>query len=253
MLTAIAHGVLFVVLGAIVGAAGGVFGIGGGLIAIPMLAIVFGLDQQHAQGTALVMGAPNTLVGLWRYAQHEHFDRRGATLLGIAGGPGTFAGAYFAVHFAGHNLRPAFGVFLVVLAVFLTVRTLRASPAPAERVVRHPAWIALLGLVAGTLSGVFSSGGAAFAVPFLSTYFGYAQATAQGMALGLVAPGSVIAMITYGFAGAIDWPIAIPLALGGTLFIKQGVGLAHRLPERTLRLLFGGLLVVSAIALFRTH
>ncbi|WP_155515862.1 TSUP family transporter, partial [Pseudomonas savastanoi] len=50
--------VMFVLLGAAMGTLGGLFGIGGGLVAIPALGVLFGLDQQLAQGTALLMVLP---------------------------------------------------------------------------------------------------------------------------------------------------------------------------------------------------
>ncbi|HBC02344.1 MAG TPA: hypothetical protein DC032_17700, partial [Pseudomonas sp.] len=60
---------LNVLLGLALGTLGGLFGIGGGLIAIPVLGVLFGLDQQLAQGTALVMVVPNVLLAIWRYHQ----------------------------------------------------------------------------------------------------------------------------------------------------------------------------------------
>jgi uncharacterized membrane protein YfcA len=245
------HALLLVAIGAGVGAAGGLFGIGGALIVIPILSLVFGLDQQHAQGTALVMGLPITFVGLWRYAQRPAFDRRGAVVMALAAAPATLVGAYVALHLAGPSLRPAFAGFLMVLAVWLVVRTLLPAGRARPPLPHHLAWIAVLGGTGGLVSGTFSSGGAALAVPFLTMFFGYAQATAQGMSLGLIAPGAIISIVAYGIAGAIDWPTGIPLAIGGMLFIKQGVALAHRLPQRTLRLLFGALLVLSGFALLR--
>jgi uncharacterized membrane protein YfcA len=249
MLSDLAHVSILIAIGAAVGALGGLFGIGGALIVIPVLALAFGFDQQHAQGTALVMGMPITLVGLWRYAQRPAFDRKGALVLALAAAPCTFLGASFALHRAGTSLRPAFAVFLVVLAAWMIVRTLLQTAAPRAPVPNRLAWTAVLGAIGGGMSGTFSSGGAAFAVPALTTFFGYAQATAQGMALGLIAPGAIISIVTYGVAGAIDWWTGIPLAIGGMLFLKQGVALAHRLPERVLRGLFSLLLVISAIAL----
>jgi uncharacterized membrane protein YfcA len=247
----VAHAVLFIVLGALIGATGALFGIGGGLISIPLLSIVFGLDQQHAQGTTLVMGLPNIVMGVWRYAQHPNFDKRSTVVLALAAIPFNFAGAYVAVHYAGKNLRPAFGVFLIALAVWIVVGALRRAPLEVKHVERKPGLIALVGAAGGGLSGVFSSGGAAFSVPILSLVFGYTQASAQGMALGLVGPSTLVSLITYASAGACVWSIGIPLALGGSLFIKQGVALAHRLPEKTLRLFFAAILLFSALALFR--
>ena len=102
------------------------------------------------------------------------------------------------------------------------------------------------------LSGLFSVGGAVFAVPILSTLFGYTQTEAQGLSLALVAPGTLVGIATYAFAGDVDWAIGIPLAIGGTVCVQFGVGLAHRLPERTLRLLFCALVAATSIALFVT-
>ncbi|MGE8387103.1 MAG: TSUP family transporter, partial [Pseudomonas sp.] len=67
---------LYIVLGAGLGTLGGLFGIGGGLIAIPALGVLFGLDQQLAQGTALVMVVPNVLLALWRYHQRNRIELR---------------------------------------------------------------------------------------------------------------------------------------------------------------------------------
>lgn len=73
-----------IALGLLLGALGGLFGIGGGLIAIPALGLLFGLDQQLAQGTALVMVVPNVLLALWRYHQRNRIDWRHALLLGVS-------------------------------------------------------------------------------------------------------------------------------------------------------------------------
>ena len=58
-------------LGAALGFLGGLFGIGGGIIVIPLLVLGFGLDQAVAQGTALVMMVPNLLICWWRYHQRH--------------------------------------------------------------------------------------------------------------------------------------------------------------------------------------
>ena len=76
---------LNVLLGLALGTLGGLFGIGGGLIAIPVLGVLFGLDQQLAQGTALVMVVPNVLLAIWRYHQRNRIDWQRAALLAAAG------------------------------------------------------------------------------------------------------------------------------------------------------------------------
>ena len=244
--------VLFVAIGAVLGLLGGIFGIGGGLIGIPLLGLAFGYSEQQAQGTALVMIVANVLAGVRGYAKHPAFDVRAGVIMACAAIPFTFLGAYIAVHMNGGVLRLGFATLLALLGVWFAVRALMR---PSERVRAHwPQWaVGVLGAIGGGLSGVFTVGGAVFAVPFLSTFFGYSQATAQGLALAMVAPGTFVSLGTYAFAHDIDWWVAIPLAIGGTLTVPYGVRIAHRLPDATLRLLFSILLFGSAAALAFKH
>ncbi|MBI3904608.1 MAG: sulfite exporter TauE/SafE family protein, partial [Pseudomonas fluorescens] len=76
---------MYLAFGAALGTLGGLFGIGGGLIAIPLLGVLFGLDQQIAQGTALVMVVPNVMLALWRYHQRNRIELRHALPLAIMG------------------------------------------------------------------------------------------------------------------------------------------------------------------------
>jgi uncharacterized membrane protein YfcA len=96
---------------------------------------------------------------------------------------------------------------------------------------------------------LFGVGGATIAPPALTTFFGVNQMAAQGLALALVAPGTVIALLTYAHAGEVNWGMGIPLAIGGLTAVSAGVKAAHLLPEKALRLLFCGLLVCTAAVL----
>src|SRR5437762_14151552 len=83
-------------LGSALGAVGGLFGIGGGLIAIPALGLLYGMDQQLAQGTALVMIAPNVLIGFWQYRRRADIALRTAAVLGLSAVLATYASARLA-------------------------------------------------------------------------------------------------------------------------------------------------------------
>jgi uncharacterized membrane protein YfcA len=237
------------VTGASAGLIGGVFGIGGGAIAIPLLGLLFGLDQRVAQGTTLVMVAPNVLLAFWRYCKHGGVDLRIAATLAISAGLSTYPAALFATGFDPGRLRLAFAAFLMSLAAFVAGRTWLAGPKTLARQPLAWGWSAVLGILGGLVSGFFGVGGAFIAAPALTTFFGARQAEAQGMALALVAPGAVVALATYATAGQVAWDLGIPLAIGGLLAISAGVAVAHRLPERGLRLGFCGLLVVIAVLL----
>lgn len=252
-------------LGVVLGAVGGVFGIGGGLIAIPVLALGFGLDQQVAQGTALVMIAPNVMLGFWRYKQRNPIDLKDASWLGGAAVGSTWLVAHWAMHLDAGRLRWAFASFLVGLAGLLywgARRRERAAEgmacvaypacavgtgAGAQPALKRP-WLGALGLVSGVFSGLFTVGGGLVTVPALTTVFGVRrQTTAQGLSLAAVVPGALVALCTYAMAGKVDWSRGLPLAMGGLLSISWGVALAHRLPQRVLGQAFCALLLVAAV------
>ena len=242
-------------LGAAIGAFGGLFGVGGGVIAVPVLGLLYGLDQQHAQGTAMVMVAPNVLLGLRRYrqvsAKQIPMDDRMAFTLAACAMVSTVPFAIFARRVSSGALRIAFACFLFGLGWLLAWRLLRRARAQAWGLKRAWGWSSLVGALGGALSGMFGVGGAMIAPPLLTGLFGVSQAQAQGLALALVAPGTVVSLVTYAAARDVVWPTGIALALGGLTSVSAGVTLAHRLPERTLRWLFCGLLLVTALVLAR--
>jgi uncharacterized membrane protein YfcA len=96
---------------------------------------------------------------------------------------------------------------------------------------------------------MFGVGGGVIATPILTGIFGASQVAAQGLALALAAPATIITMTTYALHGHVDWRMGIPLAIGGLASISWGVALAHSLPERLLRSLFCVFLVICAIML----
>jgi uncharacterized protein len=238
-------------LGMLLGAVGGVFGIGGGLIAIPVLGWLFGMDQQLAQGTALVMVTPNVVLGFWRYKQRNPIDLRMAAWLGLTAMVSAWFTARLATGLDARSLRSAFALFLMAMSLMLLwgLRPRRIEGAPGWHL--HPRWMGLLGLVSGVCSGLFTVGGGVVATPVLTGLFGIRkQTTAQGLSLALVAPGTAMALLAYADAGLVNWQMGLPMAVGGLISISWGVGLAHSLPERLLRLLFCGLLGGTALAMY---
>ncbi|MBP5111453.1 sulfite exporter TauE/SafE family protein [Pseudomonas protegens] len=240
---------MYLLLGAALGTVGGLFGIGGGLIAIPVLGVLFGLDQQIAQGTALVMVVPNVLLALWRYHQRNRIEARHALPLALMGFSFAWLGSIWAVGIDAQKMRIGFVAFLLVLSAYNLLRMFMAS-APASSEIRYPwPWLGVLGAASGAMGGLFGVGGAVVATPVLTSVFGTTQVVAQGLSLALALPSTGVTLVTYGFHHQVDWAIGLPLAAGGLLSISWGVKVAHALPERLLRGLFCGFLVVCAVML----
>ena len=120
---------LNLLLGLAMGTVGGLFGIGGGLVAIPALGVLFGLDQQLAQGTALVMVVPNVVLALWRYHQRNRIELKHALLLSASGFACAWLASLYAVELQAERMRLAFVAFLVALALYNLARLfMRSAP-----------------------------------------------------------------------------------------------------------------------------
>ena len=236
-------------LGAASGLLGGLFGVGGGFLVIPLLGIFYGMHQQTAQGTALVMVVPNVLFALWRYRQRFGMDLRMAGIIAGSALVTTYPTARLATGLNPHGLRLAFAVFLAGLAATIAYRTWRVALVATRRPAYAWGWSWVVGALGGMVSGFFGVGGAFIAPPLLTAFFGVRQVEAQGMGLALVTPAAIIALLTYAGAGQVDWLVAAPLALGGIAAISIGVAFAARLPERRMRFAFCGLLVITAVLL----
>ncbi|NNA12678.1 sulfite exporter TauE/SafE family protein [Pseudomonas lundensis] len=238
--------VMYTALGVALGAMGGLFGIGGGLIAIPVLGLWFGLDQQMAQGTALVMSVPNVLVALYRYNQRNRIDLRQALPLVVMSFCFAWLGAMLAVGLDQRIIRWGFVGFLLAITLYNLIKLYgAAAQAPTGSRYGWP-WYGALGALAGTTGGLFGVGGAVVAAPVLTSVFGTSQVVAQGMSLALAAPSTSVTLLTYAVHHEVNWLMGVPMAIGGLLSISWGVKVAHALPERVLRALYCGFLLVCA-------
>jgi len=244
---------MHLLLGAAIGTLGGIFGIGGGLIAIPALVLMFGMDQQIAQGTTLVMVVPNVMLATWRYHQRTRILMRHAAPLAVAGLVFAWIGSIIAVGLDPDAMRIGFAIFMLVLAAYTYLQMYLHKPPPSTE-LRHPwPWLMVLGSGSGILGGFFGLGASVLATPVLSTVFGATQVVAQGLSLALAVPSTGVTLVTYALHDHVDWHLGIPMALGGLLSVSWGVRLAHALPEKSLRTGFSLFLVLcAALMIFKT-
>ncbi len=106
--------ILLVGLG--VGLLSGVVGIGGGILFVPALVWLMGMDQHKAQGTSLgALLAPVGLLAFWEYYRNGQADLRIALLLAVGFFVGGYFGALGAVHIPELWLRRIFALTLIAV------------------------------------------------------------------------------------------------------------------------------------------
>lgn len=243
--------------GAAIGFVGGLLGIGGGLLAIPLLGLIFGMSQQAAQGTALIMVLPAILLTVRKYNQHERIDFKAAAVAAVSSIVFTWIGARIALGIDSGLLRRVYAMFVLGIAVFYLSQVWRhrqrggkkSAAAKDDRAPVPPLWYIPIGCLGGLVGGVFGIGGSVVAVPLLTVLYRLSQARAQAFGLAMIIPGSIVALATYARHGQADWWMGTPMALGSILLVPYGVALAYRWPEARLKLIFGCMLLVIMVLL----
>ena len=101
----------------------GLFGIGGGIVVVPSLVLLLGMEQHTATGTSLVaLLLPVGILGVWNYYQSgnitgEHIKFGLIVALGLF--VGTFFGSKISLGLTKETLQKMFAVFLFVLSLYL--------------------------------------------------------------------------------------------------------------------------------------
>jgi hypothetical protein len=101
----------------------------------------------------------------------------------------------------------------------------------------------LVGLVAGLVSGLLGVGGGIVIVPMLILVGGFTQHQAHATSLAAVIPIATVGAATYAFDNHVDVGIAIALAAGAIVGAPIGARLMARMPEMTLKIVFGFILL----------
>src|SRR5580700_4327494 len=109
--------VLFVGLGAVVGFVGGLFAIGGALIAIPVLTAGFGFTQHASQGTAMLMAVASALVTVTIYARKKIVRVRDGIILIVCSTTMSLIASQLVRFVPDAALQRGFGGFLIALAL----------------------------------------------------------------------------------------------------------------------------------------
>lgn len=113
-------------LGIAAGVLSGMFGVGGGILFVPTLALVLGLSQLGAQATSLAAMIPVACLGAWRQHRYGNVRWRVALVVGLGSAGGVAAGAALAHGLSDDVLRRLFAGLLVVTAAHLVASELRS-------------------------------------------------------------------------------------------------------------------------------
>lgn len=219
---------LLLVFGALTGILSGLFGIGGGVILVPMLTIFLGFSQRFAAGTSVAAILPAAIVGGIGYAVQGNVDWIAAVLLSLGVIFGAQIGAYLLVRVPTGFLRWFFMGFLLVVIVSLWF-VVPHRDSSIEMTVLMGISLVLLGLVTGILSGLLGVGGGIIVVPVLMFFFGASDLIAKGTSLIMLIPGSLSGTFANFKRKNVDLKAAMLLGISASALSPVGAVLATKI------------------------
>jgi len=231
--------ILGFVIGLNAGVLGGLIGIGGGMIMIPLMVTFLGMSQHQAHGTSLFAVVFTGLVGAVTYAMHGYVNHFAAAVLAVTAGVMAIIGAQFTQRLSEKALRRTFGLFLIAMSALMLSKPY-LPPVAALSVAGWAGVTTLLisGAVVGFLAGLMGVGGGGMMIPVLVLLMGMSQYTAQGTSLAAMVPPAVVGSWTHRRLGNVRKDVLLVLIAGVLAGTCLGGAMAHLVPERELRILF---------------
>ena len=123
--------VVAVLLGVAAGVVAGMFGVGGGILFVPIL-VALGLSQHDATGSSLLAILPTVVAGTWRQHGYGNVRWRAAAVLGVAAALAAQGGVALAESLGDRTLRRLFAVLLALVAVQIAWRARRRLKRPVD-------------------------------------------------------------------------------------------------------------------------
>ena len=236
-----------VFIGLAAGLLAGMFGVGGGILIVPALVVVARFDQRFAHGTSLAAVFPIAVSNIFTYWAHGHIDWRFALFIAAGAVCGAFLGTHLLQILNHRVLAVSFSLVMVFTAVRLFWHVTTDGRGSLTLVTAVGG--VLLGLLAGTLSGLLGIGGGVVMVPLMIMIFGIPPVIAKGTAAAVTIPTSATGTWRNRTKKNVDMRTAAIVGASGTVTAVIGGMIANVLPDRVSNVLFAVLLLSLATRL----
>jgi uncharacterized membrane protein YfcA len=250
------------------GLVGSILGLGGGIIVVPTLTLLLGVNIRFAIGASIVSVIATSTGAAAAYVREHLTNLRLGMLLEVATTAGALGGAYVAGAIPGHWLQRIFGILLAYVAVMMFLQPAKRSHSTARpdaiadglrlhssyfdvqqqaqvtyRVGRT--WLGLLvSWLAGAISGMLGVGGGILKVPVMALGMNVPMKAATATSNFMIGVTAAASAGIYFLRGEVDPFIAAPVVLGITVGATTGSRLLGRLRTASVRRAFVVVLII---------
>lgn len=252
------------------GLLGSLVGVGGGIIIVPLLTLLLGVDIHHAIAASIISVIATSSGAASAYVREHLSNLRLAMFLEIATSAGALSGAFLAGVISPRCLFVLFGLALIFTASSLGKRKAQAQaqfrPDPlADRLKLHAAFYdpavreeisyrvsrtkaGFLGsYVAGVVSALLGVGGGIVKVPLMNLVMGMPIKACSATSNFMIGVTAATSAAVYFAHGQVRPFIAAPVSIGVLLGARSGPRLMNRLKSDRIRIIFVIVLGIAAI------
>ncbi len=245
-----------ILLGVLVGMLSAMFGIGGGVVMVPMIRLLFHQAAAIASATSLFAILPTSIAGVISRHKEGNINYKIGALVGIAGALTSPLGATLATHLPGIIAMVLTAIVIIITAIkqFKDARRLRVegddstTQAKASGIWYYLGAI-LLGLFIGTFSGFLGLGGGFIVVPMLCMLYGMTIKQASATSLVAIVILGIPGVIAHALYGNINYLLALSFILGSVPGAKLGALVVSKTSNRKLTIAFAIVLLIAGVAL----
>lgn len=239
--------VALILIGLVAGAFSALFGVGGGIVVVPLLIAMLGMDAKVATATSLAAIVLTSLVGATTHSVLGNVDVARAAAIGLPAMLGVHVGVRLKERVTSRGLTIGFAVLVALVALRLFFpggSSLDLSSRALEGAI-----VGGTGFIAGVIAALFGVGGGVLFVPLLVLVLGLSQIRATGTSLLAMLPVSLLGTWRQRSNGTIVWRDAVVLGLASTTTAVVGALAADVAPGGVLRRAFAIVLLATAIQL----
>ena len=268
------------VVGLAVGVLAGLLGIGGGMLLVPAFKLGYAMDSLMCTATSLFTIIPTSVSGAISHRRNKTCLPKLGVAAGLGGACLSPLGVWLATLSPDWAVMGAAALIIAYSSVTMFRKALKAPKVPrgagagaADAAAKEAAaedraaaierahaeaptigWReaaigAAIGLFAGLASGYVGVGGGFIMVPLMMSILHVPMKLTSGTSLIAVMILAVPGTVTQALLGNINWIAGIAVACGSIPGATLGAKLIPKVPERQLRFLFAGFLVVAAVLL----
>lgn len=255
--------------GVFVGVMSGLLGVGGGTIMVPIFRLAFGMSPLASTATSLFAIIPTSISGVVAHARAKTCLPKLGLALGVGGAVMSPMGVWLASVSPGWLVICVAAIVIGFSALKMFKKAVKCAPTPragraggnaqgasAKAVPDRPVLSrkqylqgACIGLIAGLASGYVGVGGGFIMVPLMLAVLDIPMSLASGTSLIAIMILAIPGVIEQGLLGNIEYLAGIAIVVGSIPGALVGARLVRVVPERQLRFIFGGFLLVAAVML----